>query len=161
MVSIRTRQADKFRRTASVVAFGGVVGVQDPVVVGSSERVRVAGAEGEVALEVGFEAGEGECREERGGAVFADDRDEVREAGHLAAERHWSAETRARPESCHARLVIRRSHDDLVGLDVICERGIAAEQLDPQVLLCDLVVRTFGRQGVEGELCKVRDGDIK
>jgi hypothetical protein len=60
-------------RTASVVAFRDVVGVQDLVVVWSSKRIRVPRSESKVSFEIRFEAGEGELGEKGGGAVLAND----------------------------------------------------------------------------------------
>jgi hypothetical protein len=73
----------KGRRTASVVAFRDVEGVQDLVVIWSSKRIRVPRSESEVPFEVRLEAGEGELGEKGGGTVLANDRDEVSEASHL------------------------------------------------------------------------------
>jgi hypothetical protein len=71
-------------RTTSVVSFRYVVSVKHLVVIRLSERIRVPCSERQVAFEVRFEAGERVLSEEGGGAVLADDGDEVGEAGHLA-----------------------------------------------------------------------------
>lgn len=52
-------------------------------------------------------------------------------------------------------------HDDLVRLDVVSECGVAAEQLDPQVLFRDLVMQAFHRQRIEGELREPCDGAVE
>lgn len=61
-----------------------MVGVEDLVVVGRGERVRVAGAEGEVTLQVGFESNERQPSEKLSFAVLAHDGYEVSEAAALA-----------------------------------------------------------------------------
>lgn len=73
------------RRTASVIALRYVIRVEDLVVIRRPKRIRVPRAEGEVAFQIRFQPGEREGREKRRRAILTHARDEVREAGRLAA----------------------------------------------------------------------------
>lgn len=70
--------------TAAVISFGYVVGVEYLVVIGRSERIRIASAEGEIALEVGFKSDEREASEQLDFTVLAHDRDEVSQTAAFA-----------------------------------------------------------------------------
>lgn len=74
----------RLKLTTSVVALGDVVCVENFVVVGRGQRIRVASAESEIALQVGLESYERETSEELSLTVLAHDRYEVGEATALA-----------------------------------------------------------------------------